>query len=164
MQPENITYTLGLGRSARLNDAIYRELRDDFYDRFTHHHCPSDFIAGELEKHGYKAAVHVISNGISPRFCYRKRGKTPALQGKEVVMMIGRLSNEKRQDVLIDAVSRCRHRDSIQLVLAGQGPKKAALERQGRRLPQPADLRLFPRGAPTRAALHDRPVRPRLGR
>lgn len=144
VQPENITYTLGLGRSARLNDAIYRELRDDFYDRFTHIHCPSDFIAGELKKHGYKAAVHVISNGISPRFCYRKRGKTPALQGKEVVMMIGRLSNEKRQDVLIDAVSRCRHRDSIQLVLAGQGPKKAALERQGRRLPNPPIFGFFP--------------------
>ena len=41
--------------------------------------------------------------------------------------MIGRLSAEKRQDVLIDAIDRCAHRDQIQLVLAGQGPKREAL-------------------------------------
>lgn len=39
--------------------------------------------------------------------------------------MIGRLSNEKRQDVLIDAVKKSRHADRIRLVLAGQGPQSA---------------------------------------
>ncbi len=79
-------------------------------------------------------------------------------------MMIGRLSNEKRQDVLIDAVARCRHRDSIQLVLAGQGPKKAALERQGRRLPNPPIFGFFPEERLRELLSIDRPVRPRLGR
>lgn len=39
--------------------------------------------------------------------------------------MIGRLSNEKRQDVLMEAVRRSRHADRIQLVLAGRGAQSA---------------------------------------
>lgn len=144
VQPENITYTLGMGRWQRANDAIYNELRDDFYNRFTHLHCPSSFIAGELQKRGYTAQIHVISNGISPRFCWRKREKSGALAGKTVITMIGRLSNEKRQDVLIDAVGQCRHREEIQLVLAGQGPKKRALQRRGASLPHPPIFGFFP--------------------
>lgn len=66
--------------------------------------------------------LHVISNGIDSDFVYRKKDKSPELQGKIVILMIGRLSAEKRQDVLIDAIDRCAHRDQIQLVLAGRGP------------------------------------------
>ena len=38
--------------------------------------------------------------------------------------MIGRYSNEKRQDVLIDAISKSKYADKIQLVLAGKGPEE----------------------------------------
>lgn len=144
MQPENITYTLGLGRSARLNDAIYRELRDDFYDRFTHIHCPSDFIAGELEKHGYKAAVHVISNGISPRFCYRKRGQDPCPAGQG-----GR--DDDRPPVQRKAAG-CAHRRRLPLPAPGQHPagaggagaEKSGAGAPGRRLPNPPIFGFFP--------------------
>ena len=64
MQPENVTYTLRLGTNTKVNDKIYEYLRDHFYNRFTHIHCPSNFIAKELEKHGYTAKLHVISNGV----------------------------------------------------------------------------------------------------
>lgn len=46
------------------------------------------------------------------------------LAHKFVILMIGRYSEEKRQDVLIEAVKRSAHSHRIQLILAGQGPKE----------------------------------------
>lgn len=137
VQPENITSTLKLGRSRRVNDALYSEFRDDFYNRFGHIHCPSRFIAGQLRDHGYTAQLHVISNGVDDCFRPRRREKEPQLRGKFVILMIGRLSEEKRQDVLLQAVARSRHSRDIQLILAGQGPRRSALQRQGEGLPNP---------------------------
>ncbi len=137
VQPENITSTLKLGRSRLVNSAIYSEFRDDFYNRFTHIHCPSEFIADQLRRHGYTARLHVISNGVDGCFRPRLREKEPFLQGKFVILMIGRLSEEKRQDVLIEAAALSRHSGEIQLLLAGQGPRRAALERLGEKLPNP---------------------------
>ena len=57
----------------------------------------------------------------------------------------GRLSAEKRQDVLIDAVSRSAYRDRIQLVLAGQGPKREALLERAAKLSNPPVIRFFPK-------------------
>lgn len=51
VQPENITYTIGLGKNKKVNDKIYEFYRDRFFNRFTHIHCPSNFIAKELTKH-----------------------------------------------------------------------------------------------------------------
>ena len=44
-----------------------------------------------------------------------------------MILMVGRLSNEKRQDVLIRAVAQSKYRQEIKLVLAGKGPRKDAL-------------------------------------
>lgn len=134
VQPENITSTLHLGRSKRVNELLYDWFRDDFYNQFTHIHCPSNFIANQLKIHGYQAKLHVISNGVSPEFEPMEREKEPQLAHKFVILMVGRYSEEKRQDVLIKAVKKSAHGDKIQLILAGQGPKRKVLERQGRSL------------------------------
>lgn len=42
--------------------------------------------------------------------------------------MIGRLSREKRQDLIIKAIGESKYNDKIQLVLCGKGPWKAHLE------------------------------------
>lgn len=137
VQPENITSTLGLGRKKKVNDTFYDVMRDRFYNRFSHIHCPSAFIAGELRAHGYTAQLHVISNGVSDLFCYEKREKPAALRDRKLVLMIGRLSREKRQDVLLEAVRRSVFAQDIQVVLAGRGPCYRALRRQGSTLPNP---------------------------
>ena len=49
--------------------------------------------------------------------------------------MIGRYSNEKRQDVLIDAISKSKYADKIQLVLAGKGPEEKKYRKLGEKLP-----------------------------
>lgn len=136
VQPENVTYSLGLGRVAPLNHLVYAVFRP-FYDRFGHVHCPSRFIAGELRDHGYRATLHVVSNGVDAGFVPRTLPKSADLAGRFVITMTGRLSREKRQDVLLDAVGRSRHADRIQLVLAGRGPLAERYAQQGASLPHP---------------------------
>ena len=143
VQPENITYTIGMGRWSGVNDAIYKGFKAIFYDHFTHIHCPSNFIASELRRHGYAAKLHVISNGVDGEFVYRKQPKTAELQDKFVILMVGRLSNEKRQDVLVEAVTRSRHAERIQLVLAGQGPTQRKIEQMGESLPHPPIIHFY---------------------
>lgn len=133
IQPENITYNIGLGRFQKPNDWIYRLFRV-FYGRFGHIHCPSQFIADELIRNGYRARLHIVSNGVDPQFVYRKEPKSPALAHRRVIVMIGRLSREKRQDILIHAAAQSRHAESLLLVLAGRGPKQRAYEKLARRL------------------------------
>lgn len=132
VQPENITSTLGLGSNVKINDAIYSFYKNKFFNEFSHIHCPSNFIASELKKHGYTAKLHVISNGIDEDFVYRKLPKSKEFEGKFVITMIGRYSNEKRQDLIIDAITKSKYTNTIQLVLAGSGPKEKAYREQGK--------------------------------
>src|SRR5690554_1370093 len=69
MQPEHITYGMGLDRFGKpLSYLIYKWLNFRFYKNITHIHCPSEFIRDSLKKHKYKNVFHVISNGISKSF------------------------------------------------------------------------------------------------
>ena len=129
VQPENITYSIGLGKKEKVNDTIYTLFKKVFFDEFNHIHCPSQFIADELKKHGYKAKLHVISNGIEPDWVYKKSEKPEELKDKIVLTMVGRLSGEKRQDVLIEAVKQTKYADKIQLIFAGKGPKQKSYEK-----------------------------------
>lgn len=134
VQPENITYTIALGKNKKINDKIYDFFRDKFFNRFTHIHCPSNFIANELINHGYTAKMHVISNGVGEDFKYRKNDKSEEFKDKFVITMIGRLSNEKRQDLIFDAIAKSKYNSKIKLVLAGKGPKLNKYRQLGERL------------------------------
>ena len=136
-QPENITYTLHMGNSRRVNDFVYNRFRDTFFNRFTHIHCPSNMIADQLRCHGYTAQLHVISNGISPEYVYGRAPKEPWMQGRFNVLMVGRYAGEKRQDTLIEACIRCRHAGEIQLILAGKGPLEKKYRKLAESLPNP---------------------------
>ena len=57
--------------------------------------------------------------------------------------MIGRMSIEKRQDVLIRAVAKSKHRDEIQLILAGQGPRKPHLLKLADKLHVPVTINFY---------------------
>ncbi|MCL1869519.1 MAG: glycosyltransferase [Promicromonosporaceae bacterium] len=143
VQPENITSSFRLGHVGPLNDALYALFRPMF-NRFGHVHCPSRFIAGELRDHGYDAELHVVSNGVDPSFRPRVRAHRDDPGAPFVVMMTGRLSVEKRQDLLIEAVRRSRYADRIQLVLAGRGPLEKKLAHQGASLALPPQIGFYP--------------------
>ena len=143
VQPENITYSIGLGTNTKVNDFIYTHYRDSFFNRFTHIHCHSEFIANELKNHGYTAKLHVISNGVDDDFKYYEKEKLPEFKDKFVITMIGRYSGEKRQDVLIDAISKSKHLDKIQLILAGKGPKEEKYKKLGKALSNPPIMQFY---------------------
>ena len=67
----------GLGTPAASTKRFTRDSKPSFYNKFTHIHCPSQFIASQLEKNGYTAKLHVISNGIDSDFVYRKKRQIP---------------------------------------------------------------------------------------
>lgn len=135
LQPENITYSIGLGKCKWASDFLYRYFYRTFYNRFHHIHCPSRFIAEQLKKYGYDAQLWVISNGVDEKFRPKTVQRPPIFRDKFVILMIGRLSGEKRQDLLIRAAMYSKYRDKIQLVFAGRGPKEKAYRRLGRQLP-----------------------------
>jgi glycosyltransferase involved in cell wall biosynthesis len=139
IQPENITWNLGLSWSKPASVLAYFLFKVLYYRRFKHIHCPSLMIAAQLRKRGYKAWLHVVSNGVDPAFC-----PDPDVErfddGKFHITMVARFSREKRQEVLLKAVSRSRYRDIIQVHLAGHGPREKKLRRIGRALPNPPDI------------------------
>lgn len=144
VQPENITSSIGLKDASLINKTLYLAFRDIFYNHFKHIHCPSRFIANQLVENGYKAKLHIISNGVEADFKYRRdEKKGPAYDGKIVIMMIGRLSVEKRQDVIIDAVKLSKYADKIQLIFAGQGPLLETLTKRAEGLKNPPVFRFF---------------------
>ncbi len=139
VQPEHITYNIGLGWFPPAAHFVYFLLRLAFYGRFADIHCPSTFIAAQLRRHGYRARLHVISNGVGSSF----RPGSARVQGPDEpfrILMVGRFSPEKRQDVLIRAVRRSRHAARIQLHFAGQGPREKRLRRMASKLPNPAQF------------------------
>ncbi len=144
IQPENMTSSVGLGKVKAVNESFYRNFRL-FYDGFRHVHAPSQFMADMIIERQYKAKVHVISNGIQhafieagERFAQEGRPAKPAeWQDKIVITMVGRLSQEKRQDVLINAVPFSRYKDKIQLVFAGKGPEMNKYIELGKSLANP---------------------------
>lgn len=142
-QPENISYTLHMGHSTRVNDFIYNRFRDSFFNRFTHIHCPSNMIANQLRQHGYTAQLHVISNGISPAYVYGKQPKEDWMQNRFNILMVGRYAGEKRQDVLIEACAQSAHAAQIQLILAGKGPLEKKYRHLSEKLPNPVVMDFY---------------------
>jgi len=137
LQPQNITSSLGIGKVDWVNNLLFSEFRRHMYNDFRHVHAPSRFMADEIVKRGYTAKMHVISNGIHNDFVYTKREKQPEYQGKILIMMIGRLAMEKRQDVIINAVQYSKYKDKIQLLFAGKGPKYNDYVELGKSLKNP---------------------------
>lgn len=126
---------LAFGNSRLVNDYIYKFFRDRFYNYFRHIHCPSKFIANELKKHKYTAKLHIISNGVDEDFKVNKQKKPNEYDGKFVITMVGRLSPEKRQELLIEAVKKSKYKEKIQLIFCGKGPKQKNLEEKSKDLP-----------------------------
>ena len=142
LQPENITYNIKMQKFGWLNKLMYKKMKK-FFDRFSHIHCPSAMLKEILEGYGYHSELHVISNGIDPDFAKDENAVRPeSWKDKYVIVMSGRLSHEKRQNVLIKAIARSKYKDKIKLVLCGRGPCKKKLEKlSAKLLPNSTDIK-----------------------
>jgi glycosyltransferase involved in cell wall biosynthesis len=146
IQAENLTSSVSMGKVGWFNDIFYRSFRYFVYNRARHVHVPSKFMGDMIAARGYKAKIHVISNGIQDAFLEagekKIAGRPPRVESEDEtrllkVMMIGRLSQEKRQDVIINALQYSRYGDRIQLVFAGRGPEYDHYVELGKSLQHP---------------------------
>lgn len=143
VQPENAFYNVGI-RSPALNRAVYRLWVKHLYERANEVICPSPFAERKLRAHGLTVPTSILTNGVPTDVVSGTAQREEAHQGRFLLMMVGRLAAEKRQDVVFEAVRRMRHRDRVQLVVAGMGPREAELRALAHDLP--AEIGFLPRG------------------
>lgn len=123
VQAQNVTYNIGFGNNSVAVKFVYWLFNKYFYRKCDFIHCPSNFIANELRNYDYKGKLFVISNGVDNNFTCIPQEKPNELKDKYIITMVGRLSSEKRQDILINAIKKSKYKDKIQLIFAGRGPK-----------------------------------------
>ena len=143
LQPENVLYSAGpLRHIPGISSFLYWLFKHWLYKRIDHIHVPTEMTASLLRAHGYKAKLHVISNGYSPVYSPKKPVDPEASAPVPFrVIASGRLASEKDQITLIKAVSMSKHAGGIQLIIAGTGPLKQYLRfRAGRLLARKADI------------------------
>lgn len=134
-QAENVTSHVFLKDFKPANDLIYKYFYDTFYKYAHFVHCPSQMIANLLKEHGYDMDLRIISNGIAENFHPIDDAQRPAAwENQFLIGFVGRLSAEKMHATLVEAVRLSKYSDKIQLVFAGDGPKKAAIEKEGHTL------------------------------
>jgi 1,2-diacylglycerol 3-alpha-glucosyltransferase len=143
VQPENALFNVGV-RSDWLNDRVYHALVNRFYNKVDGVICPTPFAAEKLRSHGLTTPAFVISNGVPPDVADAMASHTDQTprspDGKFLILAVGRLAAEKRQDVIVEAVRLSRHRDQIRLVLSGAGPREAELRGLAAALPNGAEF------------------------
>lgn len=124
LQPENVTYSAGpIKYIPGISSFLYWLFGQWLYRRIGHIHAPTEMIAGQLREHGYKAKLHVISNGYAPQFTPKRQPTSddPTHLPFKIVAS-GRLTHEKDHITLIKAIARCRHAKDIELTICGTGP------------------------------------------
>lgn len=137
---EAVTVHLGLKNCKIANDIVYKYHYNHFYKHCPIIHCPSQFYANILRSKGYKNKIFVVSNGISDVFfCDNKKNQSNLF----TVVSVGRLSLEKRQNLLVDAVAKSKYNKNIKLVLAGDGPTKQKLQKQCKKLANKPTIKYF---------------------
>lgn len=141
--PEMVSDQLGLVGFKPLNKLLYDYFNKSFYKKTTFCHCPSKMVADKLEKYHYKTKNYVISNGVLPDFTPNRQEKSEELKGKFCILTIGRLSGEKCQSLIIDAVKKSKHKDNIQLIIAGNGPLENKLKKRAKGLPIQPIIKFF---------------------
>ena len=145
VQPENVTSHVGLQKSKAANNFLYKYFYESFYRYAEYIHCPTQFIADTLKKHGYEADMRVISNGVDPIYKPEKEEKPADLEGKFCILTTGRLTKEKCQSDLLKAVKQSRYSDRIQVFIAGDGPLRNKLERMGKKLRNRPEIAFLPK-------------------
>ncbi|MBQ2307675.1 MAG: glycosyltransferase [Clostridia bacterium] len=123
-QAENITSHAFMKNFTPLNHETYRIFYKRLYQFVDIIHYPTQFICNTFEEVVGPTEHRVISNGVNKAFRKKSVSRPPEFAGNYTVLFTGRYSPEKSHSVLIEAVSRSKHRDEIQLVLAGSGPKR----------------------------------------
>ena len=127
------------GTASRARDAAFYAYVTGFANRCDLVTAPTATALRLLREHGLRAPSKAVSNGVNlDRFApgpggreeaWALRSKYALPPGRPLILSVGRLSAEKRGDVLIAAVARlpCAGDAGPVLVLAGTGPDEGRL-------------------------------------
>jgi glycosyltransferase involved in cell wall biosynthesis len=134
--PANVAGTAGDG--ARAFQASFYSWIVGFANKCSYVTAPSATALALLRTRGLQTPAQVVSNGVDlqsftpgqPRTSLRQR--YGLRDDRPVILSVGRLSGEKRLDVLLHAVQRLTQ--PVQAVIAGAGPQHGPLARRARRL------------------------------
>ena len=129
LHPENVFYSLLLNGWKLPNQLLLNAWRDLCFNKWDLVQCPTLNVMQRLQNNGFTSELRLISNGVVPDPCIRE----PHENHPFVVACIGRLSGEKDQKTLLEAMKYSAHAKEIQLVFAGNGP-------QGKKLRKKTDL------------------------
>lgn len=124
---ENITFNAKMKYVPGATPAAYEFLKLIHYkpEWIRDIHCPSRCIASTLMGHMYTQNLHIVSNGYDEHFTPIENVNIPdGCEDKIIVTSVGRLTEEKRQDLIIRAVAKSKYKHRIVLMLAGKGPKE----------------------------------------
>ena len=136
MQAENFTSHIFMMASNLVNNCTYRFLWRTYFNKVDAIHYPTEFIRDYVKCYNKNnVPAYVISNGVNFKYFYPKKVERPDnLKDKFVIIMSGRLSKEKNQQELLYAVKRSKYENKIQIMLTGDGPRRAALIKLGKKL------------------------------
>jgi glycosyltransferase involved in cell wall biosynthesis/predicted metal-dependent phosphoesterase TrpH len=125
-------YAMHLTRDAVVADAF------DLYVAWFYRQCdrvlaPTRAVAERLEARGLGVGVGIWGRGVDTAvFAPDRRSQTLRASllepGELLLLSVGRLSDEKRLDILLDAVALLPAETSIRVVVAGDGPARPRLE------------------------------------
>ena len=133
LYPHNVSANLGFPKHNFVNWPLLHNWKRLVFNHCTDIQCPTAVVRDYLVKQGFKARLHVISNGIDIPAEPVKATQVPA-DGTVDSLCIGRLAKEKSQKTLLEAMRYSRHADRIRLVFAGNGPKAKAYKKLAERL------------------------------
>lgn len=133
LYPHNVVANLELGRSRLVNKLLLLYWKRTVFDYCSHIQCPTESVREYLDKNGFKARLHVISNGLQlPQTPVKAAALSP--EDGVYILCTGRLAREKSQGTLLDAMRYSRHADRIRLFFAGNGQKARSYARKADKL------------------------------
>ncbi len=135
--PENILYNLGMGRWKLANRLLLKSWRDTGYNYCKFVQCPSERVQDRLRRYHFAPELRFISNGLVPDECIRPESPPEDYLDPSRplrIIYIGRLSLEKDQLTLLEAMRHSKYSRRIQLLFAGNGPKAKLYKKIAKKL------------------------------
>lgn len=135
VQAENIlSHVYLMNLSFMVTPIVYRVFWRKLYHVVDCIHYPTEFIKHDFERVKGPTNAYVISNGVKRIYEKRNVTKPEEFKDKFVILMTGRYTKEKKQDLLIKAVKKSKYADKIQIILAGEGPRQKHYKKLSKKL------------------------------
>src|SRR3989344_3529530 len=93
----------------------------------------SSFLAGVVDKAGYRGLVDIIPNGVNERLWKKKHAEMPRLVGgqavEKIIFSASRLVEKNGLDILFRAATKIGDEKKIRVIIAGEGKDRKKLEK-----------------------------------